>query len=31
MPKISMKDLEKFMKDNPNAPVTQAIREQLAN
>ena len=29
MPKISMKELEKFMKDNPNSPATQAIKEQL--
>ena len=29
MPKISKKELEKFMKDNPNSPATQAIKEQL--
>lgn len=29
MPKISMKELEKFMKDNPNSHATKAIREQL--
>ena len=29
MPKVSMKELEKFMKNNPNSHATQAIKEQL--
>ncbi len=29
MPNISMKELQKFMKNNPNADVTQVIKEQL--
>jgi hypothetical protein len=29
MPKITRKELDKFIKDHPDAPATQAIKEQL--
>ena len=29
MPSISKKELDKFMKNNPNTPATQAIKKQL--
>ena len=31
MPRVSKKELEKFMRDNPDAPAAQAIRAQLEN
>ena len=29
MPKMSMKELNKFMNNNPDTPATQVIKEQL--